>query len=70
MPISAHGAGGIELDGRPAVHMLRHTASGVWPGTGIRQRSMSRVAQARGIFEAGDRVRTDDIQLGKLTFYH
>ena len=29
-------------------------------------------ANAPGLFDigAGDRVRTDDVQLGKLTFYH
>ena len=36
----------------------------------IRDAEPVSVRERRGIFGAGDRDRTDDIQLGKLTFYH
>jgi hypothetical protein len=80
--LSGQGVSGFDADGDLPGGCLSHLRrSALQPGTACQERSAadSLKARARRAFfggflssglEAGDRTRTGDVQLGKLTFYH
>ncbi|GEM_PF-1528680 len=56
---------------RPSDQLLTNSAeNGRFSGPNEKGQGRQTLAPQAVIFTAGDRIRTDDVQLGKLAFYH